>query len=94
MGVHMAMGGWKKDSSPSGLHPSKHVESQAAMSETPRPLFCYQCFEKNDRTCYKPKGHTGKHAGMKAVVREHILGRPPKEPEQKDSSRQPADERK
>ena len=38
MGVHMAMGGWKKDSSPSGLHPSKRMESQAAMSETPRPL--------------------------------------------------------
>jgi hypothetical protein len=30
---------------------------------------CYRSFGKNDRTCYKPKGHQGPHAGMRAAAR-------------------------
>lgn len=37
--------------------------------------FCYTCFGKNDRTCYLPKGHKGKHAGMKAAVRQAMEGK-------------------
>jgi hypothetical protein len=42
--------------------------------------YCYKSFGKNDRTCYLPKGHKGKHAGMRAAANRRALAREKEKP--------------